>query len=102
MSDSQRLLGHLFITGDERLQDILNDDRQFLPLYALGDNGKHQLIVLSKRYIQQVEEVVSLSSTVPDVEHRTLGDRRSGVDRRDVAEANKPEPKLTPPKLELD
>lgn len=82
MSDGQRLLGFFYISDNERLQDILNDSRAFLPLNALGDNGKYNLVVLSKRYMQQIEEVSDLPDEPPEIDRRTSGDRRTGEDRR--------------------
>lgn len=82
MSDGQRLLGFFYVSDDERLQDILNDDRSFLPLHALGDNGKYTLVVLSKRYMQQIEEVKDLPDTDLATDRRVGSDRRTGVDRR--------------------
>lgn len=93
MSDSQRLLGFFYVGDDERLQDILNDDRSFLPLHALGDNGKYSLVVLSKRYMQQIEEVDDLPEADRTDDRREGSDRRTGVDRRQ-------EPRV--PKFELD
>ena len=91
MADGQRLLGFFFAEPSERLQDILNDARAFLPLYALGDNGKYQLIMISKAFVQQVEEVAELPNIASD------GDRRSG-DRRTAHALHKP----STPKFELD
>ena len=91
MADGQRLLGFFFAEPSERLQDILNDARAFLPLYALGDNGKYQLIMLSKSFVQQVEEVAEL----PDI--TVANERRSG-DRRTAHEMRPP----SSPKFELD
>ncbi|HSG03547.1 MAG TPA: hypothetical protein VLA39_07415 [Marinobacterium sp.] len=93
MSDGQRLLGFFYVSSDERLQDILNDDRGFLPLHAVGDNGKYSMVVLSKRYMQQIEEVSTLPEPVIEPERRVGGDRRDGTDRRQAPRA---------PKFELD
>ena len=82
MSDGQRLLGFFYVSNGERLQDILNDDRAFLPLNALGDNGKYHLVVLSKRFMQQAEEVTDIPDESPREERRDGGDRRVGGDRR--------------------
>ncbi|SEF69551.1 DUF6812 domain-containing protein [Marinobacterium lutimaris] len=54
MHDGSRQLGNVFLGPDERLQDILNDDRMFLPLQV---DDQSSLVMLSKRYIQQIEEV---------------------------------------------
>jgi len=109
MSDGQRMLGYLFISTDERLQDILNDERTFLPLHALSDNGKYQLVVLSKRFIQQVEEVSAPNFESLSHDNSTSGDRRSGADRRDQADSNSVDSnkidrssETSAPKFELD
>ena len=81
MSDGQRLLGLFYLEPNERLQDVMNDKRSFLPLHALGDNNKHKMVMLSKRFIQQVEEADSKSSEMNSADRRALDDRRSG-DRR--------------------
>lgn len=93
MSDGQRLLGFFYVSNGERLQDILNDDRNFLPLYALGDNGKYALVMLSKHFMQQVEEVSELPDVDVQTERREGGDRRAGADRRQAPR---------PPQFELD
>lgn len=90
MADGQRLLGFFFAEPTERLQDILNDQRSFLPLYALGDNGKYQLIMLAKAFVQQVEEVAELPTAEGDTERR-VGERRTAHEMRSVT-----------PKFELD
>ena len=91
LADGQRLLGFFFVESTERLQDILNDARSFLPLHALGDNGKYQLIMVSKSFIQQVEEVAEL----PNLD---AGSDRRSADRRTGQELRQP----TAPKFELD
>lgn len=56
MHDGSRLLGNVFLAPGERLQDIMNDDRTFIPVHVDEQNAR-SLVMLSKRYIQQVEEV---------------------------------------------
>lgn len=92
MSDGQRLIGFFFAQQDERLQDLLNDERSFLPLYALGDNGKYHLVMISKAFVQQVEEVAELPESTVDTERREGLGRRAGDDLR----------KPATPKFELD
>lgn len=57
MHDGTRMLGNVFLAPDERLQDIMNDSRAFIPVHVEEQNAV-SLVMLSKRYIQQVEEVV--------------------------------------------
>ncbi|TCK02539.1 hypothetical protein [Marinobacterium mangrovicola] len=57
MHDGSRQLGNVFLGPDERLQDILNDDRIFLPVHVDDQQSSASLVMLSKRYIQQIEEV---------------------------------------------
>jgi len=57
MHDGTRLMGLFYLGESERLQDIMNDERSFLPLHAYDDKGKNRhTIMLAKRYIEQVEE----------------------------------------------
>merc|ERR1712000_756351 len=56
MFDGTRLLGNVFLANNERLQDIMNDERGFIPVHV-DDQSTRSLVMLSKRYIQQVEEV---------------------------------------------
>lgn len=56
MHDGSRLLGSVFLGPDERLQDIMNDDRSFIPVHV-EEQKSISLVMLSKRYIQQIEEV---------------------------------------------
>jgi hypothetical protein len=57
MHDGVRLVGAFYLAPGERLQDIMNDDRSFIPLY-LDDTKEHNpVVMISKRYVQQVEEI---------------------------------------------
>lgn len=56
MHDGSRQLGNVFLGVGERLQDILNDDRMFLPVHV-GEQKPGSMVMFSKRYIQQIEEV---------------------------------------------
>lgn len=85
MHDGMLLLGSFYLTEGERLQDIMNDDRSFLPLHALNDSGRYHMVMLSKRYIQQVEEVATASKTPEKEAYDELEeDRRVGLDRRQI------------------
>ncbi len=91
MHDGSRLLGSFFLSERDRLQDVMNDDRSFLPLHAVTDSGAHQMVMLSKRYIQQVEEVTHKTAGAADRRLQDQGrpdngeERRSGQDRRQSA-----------------
>ena len=90
MHDGTRLLGSFYISEGERIQDVMNDSRTFLPLHALNDAGHYHMIMLSKRYIQQVEEVqAERDNAVAHVggERRRTTDRRQGGDRREEVRA---------------
>jgi len=78
MHDGSRMLGHVFLAEGERLQDIMNDDRKFLPIHV-EDQKAVSLVMLSKRYIQQIEEVVADDGRRDEEFYRRY-DRRS-VDR---------------------
>jgi hypothetical protein len=57
MHDGSRLMGLFYLGEFERLQDVMNDDRSFLPLHVFYEKGnKTQTVMLAKRYIEQVEE----------------------------------------------
>lgn len=54
MHDGARMRGYIYVSTFDRLQDLLNDDRPFIPLHMVSGNGG--LIMLSKRYIVTMEE----------------------------------------------
>lgn len=57
MHDGTRMLGVFYLLDTERLQDVMNDARSFLPLYVFDEKSKRRhTIMLAKRYIEQVEE----------------------------------------------
>lgn len=57
MHDGTHLLGLFYLSETERLQDVMNDDRRFLPLHVFYEKGnKTQTVMLAKRFIEQVEE----------------------------------------------
>jgi DnaJ-domain-containing protein 1 len=70
LTDGSSLLGKLFVSPQGRLSDVLNDDRQFLPVE--GADGT--VFALAKSAIKQVSlpvsEVVSYRGTNP---HSILG-----------------------------
>lgn len=66
MHDGTRILGNFYIGPDERLQDIMNDERRFLPLYALNEkSNKQHIVMVAKQFIEQVEEFVAGEATQP-------------------------------------
>lgn len=66
MNDGSRILGNFYVAPNERLQDIMNDGRQFLPLYAYNEkNSKQHIVMVAKQYIEQVEEFVVGDATQP-------------------------------------
>lgn len=89
MHDGSRMLGDVFLAADERLQDIMNDDRMFIPIHVDEKKGV-ALAMLSKRYIQQIEEVAN--NMVEDAEP-VRDDRRppnrDRTENRDQADLNK-------------
>jgi len=59
MHDGTTRLGNFYVAEAERLQDIMNDEREFLLLYAFNENSKkNHVVMLAKKFIEQVEEVV--------------------------------------------
>ena len=57
MHDSSRLVGAMYMGAEERLQDVMNDERSFIPIYLDDNKEHHPVVMVSKRYIQQVEEI---------------------------------------------
>ncbi|MBT00209.1 MAG: hypothetical protein CMI01_16250 [Oceanospirillaceae bacterium] len=83
MFDGTRLLGNVFLANNERLQDIMNDERGFIPVHV-DDQSTRSLVMLSKRYIQQVEEVAPGSPEVGDL-YRPYGRGRADQDRSETS-----------------
>lgn len=58
----EKMYGHLFRAEFDRLQDLMNDDRKFLPFYGLIDHKNrsspdlHRLTLLNKSSIVRIEE----------------------------------------------
>ena len=55
MHDGDKFRGYVYLADGDRLQDLLNDDRQFFPIQMNADSG--QLAILSKKFVVSVEEV---------------------------------------------
>lgn len=47
--------GYLHVPGTDRMQDLLNDGRRFIPLRLSRDTG--EVVILSKRFIVAIEEI---------------------------------------------
>ena len=58
MHDGARLVGAFYLAPGERLQDIMNDDRSFIPLYLDDIKENNPVVMISKRYVSQVEEII--------------------------------------------
>lgn len=98
MHDGSRQLGNVFLAADERLQDIMNDSRMFIPVHV-DDQNTRTMVMLAKRYIQQIEEVRAevLKDRTEDL-YSQYG--RRADDRTQAADAQ-----VSPPRaldLELD
>lgn len=52
--DNTRCRGFIHLQGKQRLQDLLNDRRGFIPLQMSADSG--ELILISKRFIVYIHE----------------------------------------------
>ena len=57
LHDGSRLVGAMYMGAEERLQDVMNDERSFIPIYLDDNKEHHPVVMVSKRYIQQVEEI---------------------------------------------
>ena len=53
--DGTTYRGYLHVPGMDRIQDLLNDGRQFIPLRLSRDTG--EIVILSKQFIVSIEEV---------------------------------------------
>lgn len=75
MHDGSRLMGMFYLSATERLQDVMNDERSFLPLHAYDDKGhKQHTLMLAKRYIEQVEEF-EVTGKVPSTSYKVVIDK---------------------------
>jgi len=50
------IYGSVFVEDGERVQDILNDQRKFLPVHIQEDRGE-KMILISKEIIRILEEL---------------------------------------------
>jgi hypothetical protein len=55
MFDGSSFRGFIYLQDDERLQDLLNDARSFIPVRIRSDKG--DMAILSKRYIVSIDEI---------------------------------------------
>ncbi len=64
--DQTRCRGFIHLQANQRLQDLLNDRRGFIPLDKSADGG--ELILISKRFIVYIHETNVDFSTfkIPD------------------------------------
>ncbi len=53
--DSTRCRGFIHLQANQRLQDLLNDRRGFIPLEMSAEGGE-ELILISKRFIVYIHE----------------------------------------------
>ena len=47
--------GYIHVPGMDRVQDLLNDVRQFIPLRLSRDTG--EIVIQSQQYIVAIEEI---------------------------------------------
>jgi len=62
MFDGASFRGFIYLQSNERLQDILNDQRHFIPVRIRSEKG--DMAILSKRYIVSID-VISHSTDKP-------------------------------------
>lgn len=55
MFDGSSFRGFIYLQDHERLQDLLNDERQFIPVRVRSEKG--DLAILAKRYIVSIDEI---------------------------------------------
>jgi len=67
-TDSETLWGRVFLSEEERLQDMLNDERVFFPIEVLSvqgqraqarstDSSHYKLVIIRKDTIKKIEEL---------------------------------------------
>lgn len=64
LTDGTILKGYVFLAGEQRLLDLLNDDRSFLPVECT--DGEVNLI--SKFSIQRLVTAIVLKNSTPDLQ----------------------------------
>ena len=56
----ERIQGYLYLRNGERLQDLMNDSREFIPLLkidvTIDYKGTYPTVVISKQAIARLEE----------------------------------------------
>lgn len=61
MHDGSAYRGFVYAEKSQRLQDLLNDDRDFIPIQLVNDLPPYNKIIgtviLAKRYIISIEEI---------------------------------------------
>ena len=61
MHDGSSYRGFVYAKPEQRLQDLLNDERDFIPILLASDIPPYNKVVgnvvLSKRYIISIEEI---------------------------------------------
>lgn len=64
-TDSRYFEGFVFLEPGQRLQDILNDDRQFLPIHIIDrDQVEYVVMQINKANIQRIEEAGQIEQSV--------------------------------------
>lgn len=60
----EKVWGYMYAYSEERLQDLLNDGRQFLPFFGLLESKSrnapdiHRMTLLNKNAILKIEEAI--------------------------------------------
>ncbi|WP_342616419.1 hypothetical protein [Rhodoferax sp. GW822-FHT02A01] len=55
MHDGMRVRGYVYLPSDQRLQDLMNDVRGFIPIDQSNADGT--MTMLAKRYMVSIEEL---------------------------------------------
>lgn len=62
-TNNEKCWGFLYCFPDERIQDLLNDERQFLPFYGISMSKSrsaadlNKMTLINKNFIAKIEEV---------------------------------------------
>lgn len=103
MHNNTRVMGSFYLESNQRLQDLMNDERVFLPLHVIGHGGKQYISMVSKRYIEKVEELrYGMEEKIEADDRRTGFDRRLNVDRRAQSAALEIVPLASASKAEIE
>lgn len=65
LSRGEPFIGKIYLGHDERLQDLMNNDRKFIPVYKLTSTSaknieNYTMVILNKMCIVKIEEAPNI------------------------------------------